>query len=191
MPIPSGYRSTVHQFSLEGNVPSLPALGGAREGIHAENRLVISVQCDLSPAWRLSGALPLNRPHRKIFKSSPFASAILLTKTMASINLSTWRVTSSLIRAAYRSSQQQLGCDDVGRQCLLRRYVSLSPLSSRSGQCRRKASTYSSYRETTELSEDVDPSSSLTIPGPTESMVQSFDPVKKSRARKVPLPRSR
>lgn len=113
------------------------------------------------------------------------------TKTMASIALSTRRVTSSLIRAAYCPSQQQLGCDGVEGKCLLRRHVSLSPLSSSSGQCRRKASTYSHFREMAELSEDVDPSSSLTTPGPTESMVQSFDPVKKSRARKVPLPRSR
>lgn len=141
-------------------------------------------------AKRLSGTLPLNRPHPKIFKLSlsPIPSR---TKTMASITFSTRRVTSSLIRAAYCPSQQQLGCYGVEGKCLLRRYVSLSPLSSSSGHCRRKASTYSHFREMAELSEDVDPSSSLTTPGPTESMVQSFDPVKKSRARKVPLPRSR
>ncbi|MCJ1346755.1 hypothetical protein MMC31_004973, partial [Peltigera leucophlebia] len=111
---------------------------------------------------------------------------------MASVNFPSQRLASLLIRAVFRESQQQLGsCDGVRGPCLLRRCAPPSPLSSSSGQCRRKASTYSSSREMAELSEDVDPSSSLTTPGPTESMVQSFDPVKKSRARKVPLPRSR
>ena len=92
---------------------------------------------------------------------------------MVSINLPTRRLASSLIRVAYRPSQQRLGCDGVG------------------AQCPRKASTLASSRGMDELSEDVDPSSSLTTPGPTESMVQSFDPVKRSKARKIPLPRSR
>lgn len=42
-----------------------------------------------------------------------------------------------------------------------------------------------------ELSEDVDPISSLSIPGPTEQMVESFDPVLRSKNRKRRLPSSR
>lgn len=139
----------------------------------------------------------MRSPPSQIFQIISSLCALLATSNhyvqiMASINLPTRRLASSLIRAAYRPSKQQLklqGCDGVEGQRLLRQQESLSLLSS--SQCFRKASTYSSSREMAELSEDVDPTSSLTTPGPTASMVQSFDPVKRSKARKVPLPRSR
>lgn len=64
----------------------------------------------------------------------------------------------------------------------------ISPLPSKLHQCRRKASSYTGMEE---LSEDVDPISSLSIPGPTEQMVESFDPVLRSKNRKRRLPSSR
>lgn len=53
---------------------------------------------------------------------------------------------------------------------------------------RRKSSTYTGMAE---LSEDVEPSTSFALPGPTQEMVQSFDPVKRNKGRKRPLPPSR
>ncbi|KAL6713157.1 54S ribosomal protein L7, mitochondrial [Lecanora helva] len=52
----------------------------------------------------------------------------------------------------------------------------------------RRASTFNGM---TELSEDVDPSSSMQIAGPSEEHVKSFDPVARSRRRGKQLPSSR
>ncbi len=52
----------------------------------------------------------------------------------------------------------------------------------------RKASTYHGMAE---LSEDVDPSSSMQIPGPSEEHIKAFDPIARSRRRAKPLPPSR
>lgn len=43
----------------------------------------------------------------------------------------------------------------------------------------------------TELSEDVDPLSSMQIPGPSEEHIAAFDPIARSRRRKTQLPSSR
>lgn len=53
---------------------------------------------------------------------------------------------------------------------------------------RRKSSTYTGMNE---LSEDVEPSSTFSIPGPTEDMIQSFNPVEREKGRRRPLPPSR
>lgn len=54
--------------------------------------------------------------------------------------------------------------------------------------CRRNASSSASMEE---LSEDIDPMSSLSTPGPTEKMIESFNPVQQSQKRKRQLPSSR
>lgn len=64
----------------------------------------------------------------------------------------------------------------------------ISPLRCKLHQCRRKASSYTGMEE---LSEDVDSISSLSFPGPTEQMIESFDPVLRSKNRKRQLPSSR
>ncbi|KAL2052794.1 hypothetical protein ABVK25_007035 [Lepraria finkii] len=43
----------------------------------------------------------------------------------------------------------------------------------------------------TELSEDVDPTSSMQIPGPSEEHIKQFDPIARSRRREKQLPSSR
>lgn len=63
-----------------------------------------------------------------------------------------------------------------------------SPLRCSHHLCRRKASSYTGMEE---LSEDIDPLSSLTVPGPTEKMIQSFNPAQQSKKRKRQLPPSR
>ncbi|KAF6223589.1 hypothetical protein HO133_000432 [Letharia lupina] len=69
--------------------------------------------------------------------------------------------------------------------------LSLRKRSFRNFQClysSRKASTFNGM---TELSEDVDPLSSMQTPGPSEEHRASFDPIARSRRRKTPLPSSR
>ena len=53
---------------------------------------------------------------------------------------------------------------------------------------RRNASTYTGL---TELSEDVEGSSSLAVPAPSPGEVQDFNPLKRAQDRPVPLPPSR
>lgn len=64
----------------------------------------------------------------------------------------------------------------------------ISPLQCNRHICRRKASSYTGMQE---LSEEIDSLSSLSTPGPTEGMIQSFDPVRQSKKRKRQLPSSR
>ena len=52
----------------------------------------------------------------------------------------------------------------------------------------RHASTYTG---TTELSEDIEPSSSLQAPGPSEDHLKTFNPIARARRRKTQLPPSR
>lgn len=64
-----------------------------------------------------------------------------------------------------------------------------SPHPSRRCQCSsRQASTFPGMAE---LSEDVDPTSSLQVQPPGETAIKSFDPIKRSRQRTKKLPPSR
>lgn len=53
---------------------------------------------------------------------------------------------------------------------------------------RRNASSQSA---TTDVSEDVDPSSSFTSETPPDDLIKTFNPAQRSRSRKVQLPPSR
>ncbi|KAM0804695.1 54S ribosomal protein L7 [Usnea florida] len=69
--------------------------------------------------------------------------------------------------------------------------LSLNKRTSHSLQClysRRKASTFNGM---TELSEDVEPLSSMQTPGPSAEHLASFDPIARSKRRKRRLPPSR
>ena len=73
------------------------------------------------------------------------------------------------------------------RQSTRKEYCSL-PARSFGTSFRRGLSVDS---EVAEPLEDVDPSSSLSSPGPTEDIIESFNPVQRSRKRHKELPPSR
>jgi len=58
-------------------------------------------------------------------------------------------------------------------------------------QCLLACRDASTFNGMTELSEDVDPSSSMHIEGPSEEHIKSFDPIARTKRRERQLPSSR